>query len=95
MIRGIGPIYASKLVAVFGDQVFEVIEQSPEHLREVPGIGPVRGQRIRQAWADQKVVREIMVFLNSHGVGTARAVRIKRKSRISASCATYGPAEHQ
>ncbi|WP_254955256.1 MULTISPECIES: ATP-dependent RecD-like DNA helicase [unclassified Cyanobium] len=76
MIRGIGPIYASKLVAVFGDQVFEVIEQTPERLREVPGIGPVRGQRISQAWADQKVVREIMVFLHSHGVGTARAVRI-------------------
>ena len=76
MIRGIGPIYASKLVAVFGDQVFEVIEQTPERLREVPGIGPVRGQRISQAWADQKVVRAIMVFLHSHGVGTARAVRI-------------------
>jgi exodeoxyribonuclease V alpha subunit len=76
MIRGIGPIYASKLVEVFGDQVFEVIEQAPERLREVPGIGPVRGQRISQAWADQKVVREIMVFLHSHGVGTARAVRI-------------------
>ncbi|WP_198949718.1 ATP-dependent RecD-like DNA helicase [Synechococcus sp. 1G10] len=78
MIRGIGPIYASKLVATFGDQVFEVIEQAPERLREVPGIGPVRGQRISQAWADQKVVREIMVFLHSHGVGTARAVRIFR-----------------
>jgi exodeoxyribonuclease V alpha subunit len=76
MIRGIGPIYASKLVATFGDQVFEVIEQAPERLREVPGIGPVRGQRISKAWADQKVVREIMVFLHSHGVGTARAVRI-------------------
>ncbi|MBC1260753.1 ATP-dependent RecD-like DNA helicase [Synechococcus sp. BSF8S] len=76
MIRGIGPIYASKLVAVFGEEVFEVIEQAPERLREVPGIGPVRGQRISQAWADQKVVREIMVFLHSHGVGTARAVRI-------------------
>ncbi|WP_205526839.1 helix-hairpin-helix domain-containing protein [Synechococcus sp. SynAce01] len=63
-------------MAAFGDQVFEVIEQAPERLREVPGIGPVRGQRISQAWADQKVVREIMVFLHSHGVGTARAVRI-------------------
>jgi len=76
MIRGIGPIYASKLVAVFGAEVFEVIEQEPERLREVPGIGKVRAGRIAQAWADQKVVREIMVFLHSHGVGTARAVRI-------------------
>ena len=76
MIRGIGPIYASKLVAAFGADVFEVIEQAPQRLREVPGIGKVRASRIAQAWADQKVVREIMVFLHSHGVGTARAVRI-------------------
>ncbi len=76
MIRGIGPIYASKLVTAFGAEVFEVIEQAPERLREVPGIGRVRAGRIAQAWADQKVVREIMVFLHSHGVGTARAVRI-------------------
>jgi exodeoxyribonuclease V alpha subunit len=76
MIRGIGPIYASKLVTAFGAEVFEVIEQAPERLREVPGIGKVRAGRIAQAWADQKVVREIMVFLHSHGVGTARAVRI-------------------
>jgi exodeoxyribonuclease V alpha subunit len=76
MIRGIGPIYASKLVAAFGAEVFEVIEQAPERLLEVPGIGKVRASRIAQAWADQKVVREIMVFLHSHGVGTARAVRI-------------------
>ncbi len=76
MIRGIGPIYASKLVTAFGAAVFEVIEQAPERLREVPGIGRVRAGRIATAWADQKVVREIMVFLHSHGVGTARAVRI-------------------
>ena len=76
MIRGIGPIYASKLIDAFGEEVFAVIEESPERLREVPGIGKVRAARIARAWADQKVVREIMVFLHSHGVGTARAVRI-------------------
>ncbi|MFN9630285.1 MAG: helix-hairpin-helix domain-containing protein, partial [Cyanobacteriota bacterium] len=76
MIRGIGPIYAGKLVAAFGAEVFAVIEEAPERLREVPGIGQVRAGRIARAWADQKVVREIMVFLHSHGVGTARAVRI-------------------
>ncbi|MEB3317043.1 MAG: ATP-dependent RecD-like DNA helicase [Cyanobacteriota bacterium] len=76
MIRGIGPIYAGKLVAAFGAEVFAVIEEVPERLREVPGIGQVRADRIAKAWADQKVVREIMVFLHSHGVGTARAVRI-------------------
>ncbi|MDE0083190.1 MAG: ATP-dependent RecD-like DNA helicase [Gammaproteobacteria bacterium] len=78
MIRGIGPIYARKLVGAFGERVFDVIEAEPERLREVPGIGPVRARRITDAWAEQKVVREIMVFLHSHGVGTARAVRIYR-----------------
>jgi exodeoxyribonuclease V alpha subunit len=76
MIRGIGPVYAKKLVRVFGDKVFDVIEAQPDRLREVDGIGPVRAQRIVTAWAEQKAVREIMVFLHSHGVGTARAVRI-------------------
>ena len=75
-IRGIGPVYARKLVRAFGERVFDVIEEEPERLREVDGIGPVRARRITGAWADQKVVREIMVFLHSHGVGTARAVRI-------------------
>jgi exodeoxyribonuclease V alpha subunit len=56
--------------------VFDVIEAEPDRLREVDGIGPVRAGRIIAAWAEQKVVREIMVFLHSHGVGTARAVRI-------------------
>ena len=76
MIRGIGPVYARKLVRAFGEDVFDVIEAEAERLRDVPGIGPVRAGRITDAWAEQKVVREIMVFLHSHGVGTARAVRI-------------------
>jgi exodeoxyribonuclease V alpha subunit len=76
MIRGIGPVYAKKLVRGFGEAVFDIIEGAPERLREVGGIGAVRAQRIVAAWAEQKVIREIMVFLHSHGVGTARAVRI-------------------
>ena len=76
MIRGIGPVYAKKLVRAFGEQVFDVIEAEPTRLREVTGIGQVRAKRITDAWAEQKIVREIMVFLHSNGVGTARAVRI-------------------
>src|SRR6202790_3275465 len=76
MIRGIGPVYARKMVKAFGDKVFDVIEAEPDRLREVTGIGPMRAKRITGAWAEQKIVREIMVFLHSHGVGTARAVRI-------------------
>ena len=76
MIRGVGPVYAKKLVRAFADKVFDVIETTPDRLREVEGIGPVRAASILAAWAEQKAVREIMVFLHSHGVGTARAVRI-------------------
>jgi exodeoxyribonuclease V alpha subunit len=76
MIRGVGPIYAKKLVRAFGEKVFDTIEVEPERLREVTGIGPLRAGRITAAWAEQKIVREIMVFLHSNGVGTARAVRI-------------------
>jgi exodeoxyribonuclease V alpha subunit len=76
MIRGVGPVYAKKLVRAFGEKVFDIIEATPDRLREVDGIGPVRAASILAAWAEQKAVREIMVFLHSHGVGTARAVRI-------------------
>jgi exodeoxyribonuclease V alpha subunit len=76
MIRGIGPVYAKKMVKSFGEKVFDIIEAEPGRLREVTGIGAVRAKRITDAWAEQKIVREIMVFLHSHGVGTARAVRI-------------------
>ena len=76
MIRGIGPVYAKKMIKAFGEKVFDIIEAEPDRLREIGGIGPVRAQRIMAAWAEQKIVREIMVFLHSHGVGTARAVRI-------------------
>ena len=79
---GVGPAYAKKLLRAFGEKVFDIIEATPDRLREVDGIGPVRASRITAAWAEQKAVREIMVFLHSHGVGTARAVRIYK---------TYGP----
>ena len=76
MIRGIGPVYAKRMVKSFGKDVFDIIEASPERLREIDGIGPKRADKITSAWADQKVIREIMVFLHAHTVGTARAVRI-------------------
>jgi exodeoxyribonuclease V alpha subunit len=76
MIRGIGPVYAKKLVRAFGEAVFEVIEQEPPRLRDVTGIGPKRAERIIAGWAEQKVIREIMLFLHSNGVSTSRVVRI-------------------
>jgi exodeoxyribonuclease V alpha subunit len=76
MIRGIGPVYGKRLVRAFGEAVFDVIEDQPERLQDVDGIGPKRAQRIVSGWADQKVIREIMIFLHSHGVSTSRSVRI-------------------
>lgn len=76
LIRGIGTHFAEKLVKAFREDVFEVIENNSSRLREIEGIGKVRAERITKSWAEQKVVREIMVFLQSHGVGTARAGRI-------------------
>ena len=76
MIKGIGPHFAKKLVTAFGEKVFDVIEETPVRMRELPGIGEKRMNCVVKAWASQKVVREIMVFLQSYGVGTSRAVRI-------------------
>jgi exodeoxyribonuclease V alpha subunit len=76
MVKGIGPYFAKKLVKAFGREVFDVIEQTPERLQELEGIGPKRQQQVTSAWAEQKAIREIMVFLQSHGIGTSRSVRI-------------------
>jgi exodeoxyribonuclease V alpha subunit len=76
MIRGIGPVYAKKLVCAFGEAVFDIIEEEPGRLREVIGICPKRAERIIAGWGEQKIIREIMLFLHSNGVGTSRGVRI-------------------
>jgi exodeoxyribonuclease V alpha subunit len=76
LLKGIGPHFAKKLIAAFGADVFTVIEQEPARLRDVEGIGPLRAERICEGWQSQRAVREIMVFLHSHGVGTSRATRI-------------------
>ena len=76
MVKGIGPHFAKKLVMQFGIETFEVIENQPEKLKGVEGIGPKRISQITSAWNDQKVIRSIMVFLQSHGVSPNKAVRI-------------------
>jgi exodeoxyribonuclease V alpha subunit len=76
LIKGIGRHFAHKIVAVFGERTLAVIDESPTFLKEIKGIGARRLQRIRESWQQQKAIRAIMVFLQTHGVGTARAVRI-------------------
>lgn len=76
MIKGIGPKLAERIVGKFKEDTFNVIEQTPERLLEVPGIGRDRTGKITKAWQEQKQVKEIMVFLHGHGVSTNLAVKI-------------------
>ena len=76
MIKGIGPVYAKKLVTKFGENVFQIIENNPEKLRRLTGIGENRAKQISKGWAEQRVIRDIMLFLHSHKISTTRAVRI-------------------
>ncbi|MBT7875762.1 MAG: ATP-dependent RecD-like DNA helicase [Verrucomicrobia bacterium] len=76
MIKGIGPVYAKKMVTRYGEKIFDIIETASAKLESIDGIGPGRRRKIKDAWQEQKVVRKIMVFLHSNGVSTSRAVRI-------------------
>jgi exodeoxyribonuclease V alpha subunit len=76
MIKGIGPAMAERLVDCFGEDTLQVIEKSPEKILEVDGIGEKRLQIIRQAWESQKDIRDVMIFLQGHGVSTGYSVKI-------------------
>jgi exodeoxyribonuclease V alpha subunit len=75
-VKGVGPVLAKKLVGHFGAEVLKVITDNPAGLESVDGIGPKRRERIANAWQEGMQIREIMLFLHSHGVSTSRAVRI-------------------
>nr|WP_246497309.1 ATP-dependent RecD-like DNA helicase [Sphaerisporangium rubeum] len=76
LIKGIGPRMAERIVGHFGLDTLEVIETAPQRLVEVPGLGPKRTKMIAAAWEEQKVIKEVMVFLQGVGVSTSIAVRI-------------------
>ncbi|MEN9225224.1 MAG: ATP-dependent RecD-like DNA helicase [Thermostichus sp. HHBFW_bins_43] len=76
LIKGVGPATAKRIVNHFGLETLQVIEQQIDRLREVPGVGSYRVQRIEQAWQEQKSIKEVMLFLQSHGVSTTHAVKI-------------------
>lgn len=79
LIHGIGPAYAERLIKAFGIETLRVIDEEPEKLRTVEGIGPKRAAQIREAWSEQREIQSIMIFLQGHGVGTNQAVRIYKK----------------
>ncbi|MEH6377957.1 ATP-dependent RecD-like DNA helicase [Streptomyces sp. KLMMK] len=79
LIKGIGPRIADRITEHFGTDTLDVIEQQPERLIEVPGLGPKRTKLIGAAWEEQKAIKEVMVFLQGVGVSTSIAVRIYKK----------------
>ncbi|MFE9889105.1 ATP-dependent RecD-like DNA helicase [Streptomyces scopuliridis] len=79
LIKGIGPVFADRIVEHFGLDTLDIIEQQPKRLVEVPGLGPKRTKRIAAAWEEQKAIKEVMVFLQGVGVSTSIAVRIYKK----------------
>jgi exodeoxyribonuclease V alpha subunit len=79
LVKGVGPVNASRIVDYFGLETLDVIEEAPQRLREVPGVGKKRTARIAAAWEEQKQIKEIMLFLQGHGVSTGLAVKIYKK----------------
>lgn len=76
MIKGIGPKFAQRIVHRFGKDTLEVIEETPDKLLEVPGIGKLRVERIKTSWQEQKEIKNIMLFLQGHEVSTVHATKI-------------------
>lgn len=79
LVKGIGPAYAKAIVSCFGLETIDVIENDIERLLEVPRLGKKRMEKIRESWEKQKDIKEVMVFLQGHGVSTAFAAKIYRK----------------
>jgi exodeoxyribonuclease V alpha subunit len=79
LIKGIGPVMAERMVNHFGVDIMHVIDDEPDRLIEVPGLGPKRTTRIKNAWAEQKAIKEVMIFLQGVGVSTSLAVKIYKK----------------
>jgi exodeoxyribonuclease V alpha subunit len=79
MIRGIGKKMAERIVHQFGEATLDIIDNDPERLRNVIGIGPKRISGIQKAWQEQKAIKDVMIFLQSHGVSTSLAIKIYKK----------------
>lgn len=83
-IKGIGKVYAKKIVEYFGSQTLEIIDKTPQELRHVDGIGAKRLEQIIESWHEQKYIAQIMVFLQSKGVTSAFATKIYKKYQQNA-----------
>lgn len=81
LIKGIGPKYAERIVALFGEKTLDVIDESPDRLHEVEGLGRKRVETIKNCWVEQKSIREVMVFLQSHSISPGFAQKIYKQYR--------------
>jgi exodeoxyribonuclease V alpha subunit len=93
LIKGVGPVTAKRIVAHFGLKTLDIIETQAERLIETPGIGKKRVTMIQKAWAEQKVIKEVMVFLQGHGVSTTYAVKIFKQYGSRAIAKSLHPQE--
>ena len=76
LVKGIGPKFASRIVKEFGAETLNVIEENPDDLLRVPGIGKLRVEQIKKSWEEQKEIKNIMLFLQEHDVSTTHATKI-------------------
>lgn len=81
LIKGIGPAYAKKIVTRFGSETLQVIEETPERLGEIQGLGEKKIESIRECWKQQRAIREVMIFLRTVGVSPAYAQKIYTEYR--------------
>ena len=79
MIRGVGPVMAGKMVERFGRKVLDILEECPDRLLEIDGLGPIKLEKIKKSWTSQREVRNLMLFLQTHQIPTTFAGRIYKK----------------
>lgn len=92
LIKGIGKVYAGKIVKKFGEETLNILDKTPDRLSEVPGIGPIRLEQIKKSWFEQREIKNIMLFLQSHDVSTSLASKIfKQYGHESITVVTENP----
>ncbi|MFZ2053712.1 MAG: AAA family ATPase, partial [Candidatus Aminicenantales bacterium] len=79
LVKGIGPVLARRIVKVFGSQTIEVISREPDRFREVEGVGEVKIKEIKKSWAENQHIRDLIIFLQEHGVSTSIATKVHRQ----------------
>lgn len=92
LIKGVGPSMAEKIVAKFGSETLNILDNDPDRLTEIPGIGGKKVEMIQSSWMEQREIREVMLFLQEYGIATGYAVRVfKQYGAASLQVLTENP----